>query len=98
MHLGWFVESHQVSIYCVYNPKKKNSLTKNLTFLNKLYGKQSKVDKPVIITTSYEDNYDNDDKVSTNNDNNNNTYNVVSDSESEEEINETFLTKMLRTN
>ena len=63
-----------------------------MAFLNKSYGKWSKVDKPVMVPTSYEDNEDEDedDRISTNNYSHNN-YNVVSDFDCNEETKENVL-------
>ena len=62
---------------------KKNILTQDMTFLQKSYGEYTKVDKPVVVTMSYEGS-DNEEELKivpivTNN----NNVNVVSDSSSD---------------
>ena len=50
-----YTEDHLAGTYQIFNPKfKKIILTWNVTFLQKSYGKYTKVDKPVVVTTSYE--------------------------------------------
>ena len=50
-----YAENHPTSTYRIFNPKTKCIiLTHDVTFLNKSYGEYSKVEKPVILTTSYE--------------------------------------------
>ena len=68
----------------MYNPKtRKNILTKDMTFLQKSYKNWSKVKKPVIVSTSYVDDDEEEVKMAPeNNKSDNNKYNVVSYSKS----------------
>ena len=48
-------EGHSIGTYQIFNPKmKKIILTWDVTFLQKSYGEYSKVEKPVLVTKSYE--------------------------------------------
>ena len=73
-------------------PRQKRSfLARDITFLQKSYGDYNKVEKPVLVTTSYEES-DDEEKlemvpVVDNNNNNNDNYNVVSYSKSKSEDN-----------
>ena len=50
-----YAENHPTGTYWVFNPKTKCIiLTRDLSFLNKSYIEYSKVQKPVILTMSYE--------------------------------------------
>ena len=77
----------------MYNPKTKNRMIKDLTFLNESYGEWSKVDKPMLVSMNYE--VSNGNKavkiVLAHNENNDNCYNLVSNSESDKESKENFL-------
>ena len=68
-----FAEGHLVYTFCLYNPKMKISLTKDVPFLHKSYGEWCKVEKPVKVPTSYDwtNDDDKDETVSENNQNNN---------------------------
>ena len=79
-------QGHPVGTYHVYYPKTKNTLTNDITFLQKLDGRWSVVEKPVFIFMSHEESDDDEDieTVPANNDNNN-KYNVVSYSKCNEE-------------
>ena len=77
-----FTKSYPTHTYCILNPKtKKIILTKDVTFLQKSYRDYSKVEKPVLVTTSYEG-YNEEEELETVPvmDNYNNNYNIVSDS------------------
>ena len=53
----WFgyAESHPTCTYLVFNSKtKKVILTRDVTFLQKSYGEYAKVEKPALMTRSYE--------------------------------------------
>ena len=52
-----FSKGHLVHTHCI-----KKCLTRVVTFFNKLYGNWSKVDRPVVAPTSYND-YDDDTDV-----------------------------------
>ena len=60
-------------------------MTQDVTFLQKSYSEYSKVDKPVVVTTSYEGLDDNEEQLKTLPIvvTNNNKVNVVSDSDSD---------------
>ena len=50
-----YADNHPTGTYRIFNPKTKRIiLTRDVTFLNKSYGEFYKVEKPVILTTSYE--------------------------------------------
>ena len=49
-----YVEGHPTNTYWVFNPKTKNILTSNVTFLQKSYGDYSKVENPVLVIMSYD--------------------------------------------
>ena len=50
-----YAECHPTSTFQVFNPKtKKIILTWDVTFLQKSYGEYTKIEKPVLVTTSYE--------------------------------------------
>ena len=69
---------------------RKNSLIKDVTFLNKSYGEWSKVEKPVLIPKNY-DGLDDEEEIkmaSTNKDNNNG--NILRDSENDDEAKKNF--------
>ena len=85
-----FTGGHIVGTYHVLNPEThKISWTKNMTFLNKSYGVQDKVNKPALISISYERSDEEDIKMVSQNNKINNYYDVVSDfySDNEEEEN-----------
>ena len=48
----------------MHNPKTKNHLTKDVTFLHKSYGEWSKIEKPVLVFMSFKGS-DDDDEVET---------------------------------
>ena len=49
-----YEKSHCTNIYWTFNPKtKKIILTRDVTFLYKSYSEYTKVEKPVVVTTSY---------------------------------------------
>ena len=65
-------ENHPAGTYRIFNPKTKHIiLTRDVTFLKQSYGEYSKVEKPVILHTTYEV------------DNKNININVVSDCDSD---------------
>ena len=75
-----YIESHPTCAYWAFNPKTKQIiLTQDMTFLHKSYGEYSKVEKPVLVTTSYEG-LDDEEKlekvpiISSNNNNNNSNF------------------------
>ena len=50
-----YTEGHSTGTYRIFNPKtNKIILTRDVTFLQKSYSEYTKVDKPVVVTTSYE--------------------------------------------
>ena len=80
-----FTEGHPVGTYHVYNPMtRKIIFTKDMIFLQMSYGDWNKIENPVVVPKSYEGS-DNDEELETVpviNKNDNNNYNVVSDSKS----------------
>ena len=51
-----YAENHPAGTHRIFNPITKCIiLTRNVTFRNKSYGEYHKVQKPVILTTSYEE-------------------------------------------
>ena len=84
-----YADNHPTSTYWIFNPKTKCIiLTYNVTFLHKSYGEYCKVEKPVILPTSYEglDNEEEPEIVSI--ENNDNGLNVVSNSNSDSSDND----------
>ena len=83
------MEGHPIDKSRVFNPKtKKIILTWNVTFLQKSYGKYTKVEKPVLVITSCEGSDDEEElKLFPIVNNNNNNVKVVTDSNSEDNIN-----------
>ena len=70
--------------YRIFNTKTKQIiLTRDVTFLRKSYGEYSKVEKPVVLNTSYEGSDDEEELEIVPVDNKNNDVNVVSDSDSD---------------
>ena len=58
-------------------------MARDVTFLQKSYGEYSKVEKPVVLNTSYEGSDDEEEHEMVPVDNKNNDVNVVSDSDSD---------------
>ena len=79
-----YAKNHPAGRCQIFNPKtKKNILTRDMTFLQKSYGEYTKVEKPAVLTMSYEG-LDEDEELETVPvENNNNNVNVVSDSNSD---------------
>ena len=74
-------ENHPAGTYRIFNPKTKHIiLTRDVTFLKQSYGEYSKVEKPLILHTSYEGSDDEEELKIVPVDNKNNNINVVSDS------------------
>ena len=79
-----FTENHLAGTYQIFNPKtKKIILTWDVTFLQKSYGEYTKVDKPVVVTTSYEGSDEEEELETVHIVTNNSNVNVVSDSDSD---------------
>ena len=49
-----YAEYHPTGTYQVFNPMTKMIVLTKMTFLQKSYQDYSKVEKPVLVTTSYE--------------------------------------------
>ena len=50
-----YAKNHPASTYWIFNRKtKKNFLTRDVTFLQKSYSEYTKVEKPAVLTMSYE--------------------------------------------
>ena len=50
-----YTENHPAGTYQIFNPKtKKVILTQDVTFLQKSYSEYTQVEKPMVVTTSYE--------------------------------------------
>ena len=65
-----------------------------MTFLQKFYGEYTKVEKPVLVTTSYEGSNDDEELETVLVINNNNNVNIVSDSDSDNSDNSDDVLKM----
>ena len=79
-----YAENHPTSIYCIfYHKTKRIILTRDVTFLNKSYGEYNKVEKPVILRTSYEGSDEEEEFKIVSENNNNGDINIVSDSDSD---------------
>jgi len=77
-----FANNHPTGTHRIFNPKTKRIiLTGDVAFLNKSYGEFYKVEKPVILTTSYEGS-DDEEELEVVSKNNNSDLNIVSDSNS----------------
>ena len=77
--------SHPTGTYQVFSPKTKtNIFIKDVTFLQKSYGDFSKVEKPVLVTRSYEglDDEEKLEMIPVINQNSYSYYNVISNSKS----------------
>ena len=86
-----YAENHPAGTYQIFNPKnKKNILTWDVTFLQKSYGEYTKVEKTVVLTTSYEGSDEEEELEAVPVINSNYNINVVSNSDSdsiEEDVN-----------
>ena len=78
-----YADGHPTGIYPVFNPKAKAIiLTRQVILLQKSYMDYNKVEKPILVTTSYEGSDDKEKLEMVPLINNNNSYNAVSDSKS----------------
>ena len=79
-----YTENHPTGTYQIFYPKmKKIILTWDVTFLQKSYGEYTQVEKPVVVTTSYEGSDMEEELKKVPVVNNNNSINIVSDSNSD---------------
>ena len=79
-----YSENHPICTYQIFNTKTKNIiLTWDVTFLQKSYGEYTQVEKPVVVTTSYEGSDMEEELKKVPVVNNNNSINIVSDSNSD---------------
>ena len=93
-----FTKGHPVVTYHTFHQNEKNSLTNNVTFLDKLIYVLNNFEKLTVAFMSYEGSDDEEDvkMVLAFNENNNNNYNVVRDLQSNDKLND-FLRSKLRT-
>ena len=76
-----YAEGYPTDTYWIFNPKtKKDILTWDVIFLQKSYTEYTKVDKPVVVTTSYEGSDEEEELETVPVVINSNNVNVVSDS------------------
>ena len=79
-----YAENHPTGTDQIFNPKtKKIILTQDVTFLQNSYGECTKVEKPAVLTVSYEGQDEEEELEIVPIENNNNKVNVVSDSNSD---------------
>ena len=79
-----YAENHPAVTYRIFNPKtKKIILTQDVTFLPKSYGEYTQVEKPVVVTTSYEGSNKEEEFKMVPVVSNNNSINIVSNSDSD---------------
>ena len=77
-------ENHPAGTYRIFNPNTKNIiLTWDMSFLHKSYSEYTKVDKPVVVTASYEALDDKEEHETVPVLNNNNNINIVSNSDTD---------------
>ena len=76
-----YTKNHPTGTYWIFNPKTKQIiLTQDVTFLRKSYSEYSKVEKPLVLNTSYEGSDDEEELETVPADNYNNNVNAFSDS------------------
>ena len=79
-----YAEGHPIGTYQIFNPKKKKiALTWDMTFLQRSYGEYTKVEKPAVVTKSYEGSDEEEELKMVPIVINNKSVNIVSDSESD---------------
>ena len=79
-----YAENHPTGKYKMFNPKaKKIILTRDMTFLQKFYCEYTQVEKPVVVTSSYEGSDEEEKLKRVSLVSNNDSLDIVSDSNSD---------------